>query len=246
MSSDSLLQKNSVRMLYFRFRDSQYYSLSIISFALIISFLLIFKIVIPQTSSWFSIRDEVIALRHKNDLLHANINFMNNLDRGVLNSQLQTALTALPSEKNFSSLVTAITDSAIKTGVVLDDFSFQLGDVSSNTTSGSFIKNNLPAAKLILVIEGDANKVQQFVSTIGQTLPLSEVTNLDKDELQTRITILFYYKPLPKFSFHDEEPIRPLSESKQNMLQVLSGFQNTTRVSESNSVSSSGSAMPLF
>ena len=112
MSSDTWVGKKGFRYWYYRFRDSEYYGLAIVGFTVLICAILIFRIIIPEVSQWFSIRDEVIATQQQIATLQQNINFINNLDKNTLDSQLQTVSHALPPDKNFSYELIALSNAA--------------------------------------------------------------------------------------------------------------------------------------
>ena len=90
MNNDTWIGKKGFRYFYYKFRDSEYYGLAIIGVTLLVCAVLLFNIIIPEVTQWFSIRDEVIATREQIATLQQNINFINNLDKNALNSQLQT------------------------------------------------------------------------------------------------------------------------------------------------------------
>src|SRR5580698_4987528 len=127
MKKSLWIGKKGFRYWYYNFRDSEYYSISLIGLVIIVSIYLLFNVIIPETSQWFSIRREVVATRQNIAVLQQNINYMNNLNKNVLNSQLQTVSTALPPEKNFTSMLNAITGAAATSGVSLNDYSFAVG-----------------------------------------------------------------------------------------------------------------------
>src|SRR6266851_199854 len=132
MKSDVWIGKKGFRYWYYRFRDSEYYSLTAIGFTVLICIVLLFNIIIPELSQWFSIRNEVIAARAQIATLQQNITFINTLDKNRLNSQLQTASHALPPEKNFGFMLNAISNAAVTSGVSLNDYAFQVGNITSS------------------------------------------------------------------------------------------------------------------
>src|SRR6266700_1937627 len=112
MKTQVWLGQKSVRFWYFRYKDSAYYHLSIIGVIALVSFFLIIKLILPQVQSWFSIRDEVIATNDKLTVLRNNINLVNNLDRNLLTSQVETSSTALPAQQDFAHILSALSHAA--------------------------------------------------------------------------------------------------------------------------------------
>src|SRR5258708_1652220 len=156
MKNDGWIGKKGFRYWYYRFRDSEYYSLVVIGVTILICLILLFNVIIPEVTQWFSIRDEVIATRQKIAVLQQNINLMNNLDKNKLNGQLQTASDALPPEKNFGFMLNAISSAASLSNVSLNDFAFQVGNLDNTkgqVTDSQFkgvtsLENNLPVSQV--------------------------------------------------------------------------------------------------
>ncbi len=242
--NDNLIGQNNLRLLYYRYKDSAYFSLTIIAFVIVICIILFFQVIIPQVQSWFSIRDEVIATQARIDTINKNINFVNNIDKSALNEQVDIATRALPLDKNFGQIVGAISDASAKSGVSLDDFSFQVGNVASVSGQPTSIQKDLSAVKLTVSIAGSVDSVNAFVREIREKLPLSEIINIDGDTHLTSITLQFYQKQFPHIVFKDDEPLVPLSNANIALLQKLSGWKPTESQSQGSVASSSG--VPLF
>lgn len=67
-NDDGWIGKKGFRYWYYRFRDSQYYALSIAGITILVCTLLVFNVIIPEIANWFSIRQEVIATQAKIDI----------------------------------------------------------------------------------------------------------------------------------------------------------------------------------
>lgn len=251
MNEDVVLGKNSLRFLYYRYKDSPYFSLSIISIIFVVCIILIFQIIIPQAQSWFSLRDEVIATQERIAVLRANQNFMNNLDRSLLNSQLQVATQALPHEKNFDSILDAISVSALNAGVSLGDFSFQIGNISSSSPSAQVVtgpeKNGLTMVEVTLTVASNIDGTKRFLKEVKEKLPLSEVVHVEGNPQATVVTLRFFQKNLSQISFKKSEPIIPVSDANRQLLQQLNTWQVSLPTETTNTPSGSTSgSVPLF
>ena len=248
MSKEVWLGQNNLRFWYFRYKDSPYYSLLIISITVSVCLVLFTQVIQPQFENWISIRNEVVETQKRISVLQDNINFMNNLDRGRLNTQLQVSASALPPEKDFGAVLSAISDSAIKSGVTVPDYSFQVGEIASTSgqaTAGP--QKGLTQIKLSVVVSGNLNGMRQFLIEIGQKLPLSEITAVDINEDQATLNIEFYQKPFPQIVFRDTQPLPALSDSKTALIQRLSSWQSTaTQISSSDDSGASSAALPVF
>jgi hypothetical protein len=246
MKSEVWVGKKGYRYYYYRFRDSEYYSLVVIGFTLLICFVLIFNIIVPEVTHWFSIRDEVIATRQRISILQQNINFINNQDKGVLNTQLQTVSHALPPEKNFSYMLNAISNSAATSGVSLNDYAFQVGNVTTGqSNAGDVQRKGLSTIEITVVVNGSVDSVRRFIQSLNKNLPLSEVTSVNGTGENVAVRLQFYQKPFANVNFTGETPLTGLPAKKEELLQTISNWDNT---SEQNLSAQSGSrsAVPLF
>jgi len=236
-------QNNSLFFYYNRFKDSPYYSLSLIVGVVSISLILIFQLIIPQLESWFSIRDEVIATSARISTINQNINFMNNVDKSRLNNELQVSTNALPTEKDLGAILGALSDSALLAGVSFDDFSFQLGTIASGSGQNDDKPSvkDLSTIKLTVVISGSVDGIGKFLKQINEKLPLSEIVSVDGDPEATSVTLQFYQKQFPNIKFQDDRPLTSLSDADVALLQKLSKWQTSSLKAPAAS-----SSVPLF
>lgn len=238
------LGQNNIRLLYYRYKDSTYFVSGVIALIVLASIILVTQVVIPQVQSWFSIRDEVIATRDKIDVLNNNIAFMNNINKSQLDEQVKTATKALPVNKDFAAILNAVADSAQTSGVSLQDFSFQVGDINAVKGQQDSLERDLSQVKLIISVNGTFDSVEGFLKKIAQELPLSEVTDVEGDLNGTTITLQFYQKAFPNIVFDDETPLVPISNKDSALLDKMNGWQPP--VTEGNTSDASNSALPLF
>jgi Tfp pilus assembly protein PilO len=240
--------QNSIRFLYLRYKDSPYYSLLVLIFVLLICFLLVFQIIVPQVNNWFSIRDEAIAMRQKIAVLRSNFTFISSLNKLTLENNRQTMIRALPAEKDFADIINAVAVTAVRSGVSVDDFSFNLGRISS--TSADLVKSgeDLSSINLSLSLSGGVDRVKKFITEIGEKLPLSEVVSVDTSNSATSLSLLFYSKPYHLQNVPDEEPVRTISAENGSILGTLSNWSSSmnTAIEENPQPPASSSGMPLF
>lgn len=241
--------QNTFRFVYFRYKDSPYFSLLILFLSLSICIILIFQIIIPQTQNWFSIRDEVVATRQKIAILRSNALFMSGLNKAILESNRQIAIRALPVEKDFGDIINAIAIAAVNSGVSVDDFSFTLGRIS--TTSAEFKKQEDTQAsmtRLSLSLRGDMGKLKSFVNEISEKLPLNEIESIDTSRGNTYISLYFYSKPYMRPRISYDESIHPLSPENSSVFSTLSKWNSrmSSYLGETQQPPPPSSGVPLF
>lgn len=207
MKKEVYFGKNSLRFLYYRYKDSPYYFLGIIVFTILCCLVLIVQVIMPQYDKWFSIRNEVEITQKKIDILKQNVNYMNTLDRALVADHFQVAIAAMPVEKDFSTILAAVNDSALKAGVALEDYSFQLGDLrgeektktSANRPPTALLHSapagNLPANTAVPVNRPSgtgSNAVPDGLSPINLSVTISSnINGLQKfvQEIYARIPL---------------------------------------------------------
>ena len=247
MKTDTWIGKKGMRYWYYKYRDSEYLSASMIVGTVIACFFLIFNVILPQITNWFSIRDEIVATRARISVLQDNINFMNNLDKGMLNSQLSTATNALPPEKDFGSMLDAVTEASVISGVSLNDFSFQVGNVASSSgTVSDTQRKGLASIKITVVAVGTVDRVRKFIQTLEKSIPISELVNIDGSGQTISLSIQFYQKSLPDLQIQPDQQLTQLSAEKVNLLQQLASWKKSQPFQMVGDANASASALPLF
>jgi hypothetical protein len=247
MNKEIIIGPKNLRFMYYRYKDSPYYSLVIIFIVILICIWIFFNVILSHAQEWFSINNEIIATRRNIKILDGNTNIMNNLDKQLLSSRLQIASSALPPEKDFETIISAFSYAAMRSGVSLNDYSFQIGNIAS--TSGSQtngIKKDISVINLSLSITGTINNAKQFLKEISEKFPLSEVNKFDFTNNLAMITIQFYQKPFIPIVFNPEEPIKDISDKQLQLINRIAKWQIGSTVKEASSPVSSPAAVPLF
>ncbi len=247
MKSEVWRGQNSARYMYFRYKDSPYFSWLILSISLFVCSLLIFQIIIPSAQNWFSIRDEAAAMRQQIGILRANINFMSVLNKQALEGNRQLAIRALPSEKDFGSIINAITIAAVKSGVSVDDFSFNLGLISTTkSVSAKHPDAGEPMTKLSLFLSGGIDRTKSFITGISEKLPISQIESVDMGNGSTHLMLFFHSKPYAAPRISENAPIRPLSAENNSLFIKLSQWDADSSSYENQQVQGPSSVVPLF
>lgn len=245
MSKEVWIGKKGFRYWYYRLRDSEYYSLILIGFTVLICLMLIFGIIMPQLTNWFSIRQETIATRERIAVLQNNINYLNNLDRNKVAANVDTVTSALPIEKDFSAMLAVVSDAAISSNVAMNDFTFQVGAVTGSKVAQNQPKNALSSVRLTLVVVGSMENVKRFINKVESSVPVAEVVNIDGTDQAVAISIQFYQKDFPDIKVNDDKQLEDLPAEKLAILQKLQSMKKPLPV-DFGSSSASGGGIPLF
>ncbi len=219
--------KNSdIFLFYFKYKDTPLYTFAVSILLLAISVLLIVKGIIPQFQNWFSINQEVSQVQERINTLEKNQSFLLNLDKNQLNHNFDTVVNALPFEKDYAGVLNVINAAAVSSGVVLDDYSFQVGNLSTKSAQ----LNNEKGISVELNIKCSIDSLEDFLKKLNQMLPLSEVVDVDYGVSSAKIGLVFYYKILPKdIKITYSQPLKPLTIENSNLLSTLQKWQKATQ-----------------
>lgn len=208
VSINQLLLKN----LYFRYRAFVTPLVTIV-----VCILLFFFVVTQQIQNWFAMRDALAVDTQSVAVMHQNLSLVTSLDDAKLNQTLATATSALPTEKDFTGIVTALQNAAAIAGTSLGDYSFQLGNLSGDTKKSS----QLPI-QLTIALRGNITDAQRFAQQLHQELPLSDTIAIAVNaNASISVTVVFYYAPLLKITFQDDTPLPVVGSADQQLLEKL-------------------------
>ncbi|HWY79700.1 MAG TPA: hypothetical protein VNW29_05060 [Candidatus Sulfotelmatobacter sp.] len=247
IKTDVWIGKKGFRYWYYRFRDSEYYSLVVIGLTILVCVVLLFYVIIPEVSNWFSIRQEINATQQRISIIQQNIAFMTNLNRNTLNTQLQTATSALPSSKDFGSILQTVSSDAANAGVSLSNYSFQVGNLDSSNAQLTDVRyKGISEIQITLIITGTFDRIQRFIKALDTSLPLSEITAINGNGANATITLQFFQKAFPNVAFSPSIPLTAVSSSQLSLLQSLFKSNANTTVQVAPAPEGSASAVPLF
>ncbi len=247
MKKDAWLGHSSAKFVYYSHKDSPYFLLLVFTLIFSVCIVLIFNVIIPQAESWFSIRDESLATQGRINIIRSNTKFISiGLDKGALESDRESLISALPVEKDFASIIRAVTLSSAKAGISVDDFAFGIGSIASSSAqkSNSTI-TGVDAITLSLSMKGSTDGIIAFIKEVGEKLPLSEVDTVEAGENSTTLSLIFFSKPYEAAEIQLDEPILPVSAENSTLLSEISKW-NTGETDVFEEVPERSSDVPLF
>lgn len=215
MKENTNIDINTLRILYKKYKEHFIYFLIIF-----ISSLLFLFAILPRIQDLAKLNEDRKIELKKLSILRKNLSLLSTLDDSSLNLQLQIVSSALPSDKDFEGVLSAISSSAEKSGALLGDYEFQVGDLSQKEAKTA----GFPFLTLVIDIRGTPSQVTEFLSNLSKSTPLSEIINIVQGGNSASSTIIFYYKSLPPLQFKDSELIVPVSQKGQEIIKTLSSW----------------------
>lgn len=215
---NSVRSLGDIRLLYFKYKDTPYFSLVVISIVGLVTILLFWKAVLPQVGSWFFIQEEIKKTNADISLLKANQTILAGLSDSQLEDQFTVATTALPYAKDYAGIISSIDNATILAGVQRDDYSLQIGDLSTKSAQLAS-ETSLPVK---ISLKGTVDQMQDFLQNINKELPLSEVVTVSFGNDGATIGLIYFYKFLPdNLQILYTSPIKTLNQSQTTLLKTL-------------------------
>lgn len=209
--------KSTLRILYYKNKD--YVVPVMVIFASILLFLFV---VVTQIQNFFSLQSEVSATKERIAVLRSNLAILAKLDDNSLSTQLELVSNALPTEKNFPGVLNAVTTASRNANVSLNDFSFEVGELSS---SSARLSSSAPLAlNLSLNIAGGVSGTQRLMHELAKTMPVSQVLDVNIQSNLATLVTNFYYKPFTPIRVDYATPVVSFSEKEKEALEMLSSF----------------------
>jgi hypothetical protein len=214
-------------LFYLRYKDTRYYSISLYGGIIAISLLLAFLVVIPEIRNWFSVQEEVQASRTRISIMKDNIQLLQAMNRTQLDNDFTTASMAVPPTRDISLLLSAINFSAVQSGVGMEDFSFQGGEVSSRSTV-NIPKQSENNSTITFTITGSLAQMSAFLNELQQKTPLLTLNSIAaqfKETDSARITISYFFRAFPLVTQDDSSQISALSSDNKLLLEKLRNWK---------------------
>lgn len=218
MNTLVFLNRSAFRLLYYQYKE--YVTPLLIVF---LSVVLLIVFVVPQTSSFFAMKNEENVYRKKVSVLKSNVMLLSGVNDTTLDTQFATVSKALPAEKDFAGILNALSSSASIANVGLGDFTLAVGDLSTKSAEPS----KRPSLEITLNLTADVEGTKRFLKELSEKLPLSEVVSVHLAARSATVKTIFYYKPFSAKRFDSSTSIKGLSSAEKNFLEQISSW--TTR-----------------
>jgi Tfp pilus assembly protein PilO len=228
---------NLSRLLYNR------YKLFVVPFLVIVVVVGVFiKFNVPGIADLFKSYEVQKSAKLTLEVMKNNLNFLKQMESSRINSQYKAVSKALPINKDFESILNAISDVSNKSGVTLGEFKFAVGSLSKEEEMGEYTTLNLKVN-----IVGKVAAVDSFMEKLAKTLPLSEIVKISSQNDISTVTIDFYYKPLKTSKSNDELPIVQISDKGLSLISEMTSFvSQTPTLDEVPLPTATSSANPFF
>lgn len=233
MNNELKFDLKQLRVLLLTFRYSQYFPVVLPSVIIIICVGIVLLFFVPQVNSWFSIQDEIQQTQERISKAKNNLELLQSSNTQNVDADFYAATAALPPQKDFAVILTALTNAASVAQITMDDFSFAIGEVSQDSEASVSAgqqrsvpvvanENGMFPVRVSITAGGTLTGVNAFVREIEEKLPLTQVESVDFTEGKAQVSLTFFTRPFPEIIFNETEPISVLSPQDRLLLQKLS------------------------
>lgn len=200
------------------------------------------KINVPAIEELLKGYEEQKSIKLTLEVMQNNLNFLKGIDVSSLESQFRVATKALPIDKDFESIMIAISDASNKSGVALGGFKFMVGNLSKEEG-----ETENPTLNLSVNLLGKVDAVDKFIGILTKTLPLSEIVKISAVTDTGAVTVNFYYKPINTTIANNNLPISQISDKGLSLINDLSLLISQTPSFDLTQLpTSTASANPFF
>lgn len=192
---------------------------------------------LPRLKEYQKIRKEIKTQETKITKLTQKLNDLNALSEKELQDNLNLAMSSLPAEKDFFQVIEGIKNIFGQEGILLSDFKFNVGDVSTASAEAGKSKTKEQNFFTInLSFLGTEEKTQMAVSRLEKSLPLLSVESIkflsenasSSGQFETYLnsmTLRSYFSPLPKNLGSVDSPLPKIGSEQKKQLEVLSQYE---------------------
>lgn len=202
---------------------------------ILISIILFFQFVIPEFNGLIKARKEAKELSARLVTLNKSLNVLTNVNNEELDSQFNTLISALPTNKDVVRILNSINYAASKTGAIFGSFSFRVGDINVSEKG-----ENVPVVKISVPIKADTKIISSFIEILSKTVPLSEINSVKINNASSMVVLSFYYRPMGDADYN-QDTVNPVSQKGISFIDRMAKFDNPSfpQLQETANISSS-------
>lgn len=208
--------ENTLRLLLLQHKDY------LLPFGIIFAAIgLFFVLIIPQFKEYGQMRADEALTAKRIKAIHENSIFLAKIDQNTLDSQFQSVSAALPIEKDFAAILNTIARTSEKSGVSVNDFAFNVGEVSTPSAKS----NTRAFLQVDLTLKGGVPDMEKFLDALTTSLPVSEALSVRASSGLIGIKKVYYYKPYARLPYSDDVVLHPLTASQQTILNQIASWK---------------------
>lgn len=188
--------------------------------------LILWMVAFPAFSNIGSTRTQVKDEENKLKGYESSVKVLSLTNEVSLSEYVSVVVSALPPEKNIPAVYTALTQSAVKSGLSFRGFSIKAGDVYNKSGKTTILASGIPYIDVSVELLGvDKSSLSAFAEALSTSFPLNEISKISVSAGEASIDIKFFYKPYD-LSVINKDFINSLSSDDISLLKTLTSYGN--------------------
>lgn len=194
---------------------------------LLLSLFIAFRVIFPQFISISETNSVIKDKKQELETLNNSIRVLEATSGDAVSEDLAILTDALPTSKDITKIFGALSSAASASNTELNEFSLKIGGVLGKEVSlADATAIGVPQVSVVAkVSSSDTLSLIQFGQKLDQTLPLSEIKQIDAVGNLGTFEIKFYYKPLDLNIVSRKDKITPLTQADRNLLNQLAEWK---------------------
>ena len=190
---------------------------------------LIILVIIPQIIGYLKSQDDAKKTQSRLEILEVKATELSNLPEEDLKQKLQYAVSALPTTKDYTSVIGLIQRLSVESGVTLESVNLDTGKSASLPEANSYVVN--------AAIASTKSGFDEFLKRIEDGPVLMKIASLEVNSggsdgsVTASVLIDVFFSPTPKNLGSVETPLPKLSEEEQKLALELENKVALTPVS---------------
>lgn len=188
---------------------------------------------LPKFREYQKIKKEIEAQDQKIVVLTQKFNDLNALSEKELQDNVDLSLRAVPAEKDFYIVVKNIKNIFGQEGVLLPEFQFNVGEVSTQSAKAT---GQPESFEVKLAFFGPVDKVEKVISRLENSLPLLSVDSFkltsessspsgQLGNYRGTMSLKSYFALLPKTLGAIDQELPKINSQQKKQLEGLSAFE---------------------
>jgi Tfp pilus assembly protein PilO len=212
--------------------------------------------VVPLLQNTITMNNEFNTLSAEVDVLKNKVSVLETIDEDTMKSNLQTLLSAVPSDKSLSTLLGTVDGLTAQTGVSVDNFSLsRLGSLATDSAQRLNADEQAVGSNILpfkISIAGSFDQVRAFFAAAVSVRRLVRIRTFDASFLKTgtvsanmvsaNVTMDAFYSPLASTIGSVRQPVTALSDTDNELIAKVAAMQLLVQPSSTLPPPSAGAA----
>lgn len=208
-----------------------------------LSFCLIFLVLIPQVSSAPDKNSTIEDSKSKIETLNNTLNTLNSISDKNLIQEVELSNTVLPGTKDIVAIYNAMIVASIKSSVNINRLSIVPGVVYNKDKSSSPTNSTSTDLGLELQISGASNRdMARFIDEVQKVLPLHDVASVGMGGNEGSYRVVSFYRPSDIKALSEDQIFVPITQQEKDLLKLL----NEEWISQSTTESTLSASLSAF